>query len=164
MCRAVVWQKLQVPRTFCSQACCSVSHISDGLFAGYKCHELLVVKCSHLAGCSNKPTAAFWLGRKSGIWRFWMVHQRKWSAFEQPLLFHSAEWVEGVCGVQCATQLSLRHRNEHFHGEQVDTELLGGHTAGIQDECYYMEILGIKSLEDCYIDRAILYSHFCPML
>ena len=84
--------------------------------------------------------------------------------FEELLLFQSTEQAEVLHHVQCAIQLSLWYRNKHLHSKQVATELFEGHTAGIQDERHYMEILGIKLLEDCYIDKAILYSDFCPVL
>lgn len=106
-CCAVVWQKLQVPSAFCSEACCLVSRTSNGLFAGYKGHELLGFLRSHLAGYSNKPPAAFWLDIKSGIWIFCIMYQRKWSVFEEPLLVHSTEQAEVLHHVQHATWLSL---------------------------------------------------------
>lgn len=64
----------------------------------------------------------------------------------------------------CNTQLGFHYRNKHLHSEQVATELFKGHTAGIQDECHYVGVLGIKLLEDCYVDEAVLYSDFCPAL
>lgn len=84
--------------------------------------------------------------------------------FEKPLLFQSTEQAEVSHCVPCATRLSLRYCDKHLHGKQVATELFEGHTAGIQDECHDMEILGIKLLEDCYRDKAILSSDFCPVL
>lgn len=84
--------------------------------------------------------------------------------FEEPLLFQSTEQAEVfiVCNVQLDS-----HYGTVTSTSTLNKELLSSSKDMLLE--YRMNVImwkswGIKSWKDCYTDKAILYSDFCPVL